>query len=74
MNLNKIIREYLSRRTPNGYYVITARLEAKEILSRLPEGESIEYEELSDTLIVKVKARSLAEKLIRILYRRKLLA
>ncbi len=73
MDLNKVVREYLSRRTPDGYYVVTARLEAKEILSRLTGGKGVEYEELADTLIVKVRARSLAEEIIRILYRRKLL-
>ncbi len=69
---NNWLREYLSRRTPNGYYVIVARIEAKQLLEKLGLDKS-SFEEAGNTVIVKVRSRSLAEKILRILYKRRLL-
>ncbi len=65
------IRDILSRRAPDGSYIILARSEALPLLER----ERVEIEVLSKNLVaVKTRSRSLAEKLARKLSKKGLLA
>ncbi len=68
---SRIIEEILSSKTPDGYYVIPARKGAKEFLEEM--GEAILLWSGGETVIIKVKSRSLAKKIIRILAKNKLL-
>lgn len=70
--LKDVVREYLSRRTPDGYYVIPAKADVLHILGKL--SDEIEYEFAGNIVFLKVRSRSLGEKLIRRLYRLRLLA
>ncbi len=54
-------QEYLRRRDPQGYYILL--FDAK-ILDKLRGFKDIIVEEAGDTIIVKVKSRALAKKLI----------
>lgn len=69
-NIENIIREYLSRKTPDGYYVIPAKPSARKLLEKY---NGIALEETGTLLFVKTRSRSLAEKIIRKLYWRGLL-
>jgi RNase P/RNase MRP subunit p29 len=70
-DVERLIREYLSRRDPQGYYVILARKESKDILAGI---SGIVVEETGNILIVRTRSRSIAEKVIRLLAKRGLLA
>jgi len=63
--------EYLRRRDPSGRYVIVARGEARRLLEGL---RGAEIEELGSKLIVRVRSRSLAARLLRRLAEEGLLA
>lgn len=69
-DVESIIREYLSKRTPDGYYVIPVKNEARRLLERYHD---IVLEESGLLLFVKTKSRSTAEKILRKLYHRRLL-
>ncbi len=65
-NIENIIREYLSRKTPDGYYVIPAKYEAHSLLEKY---NGIVLEEAGTLLFIKTRSRSTAEKILRKLYR-----
>lgn len=63
----RIIREYLSKRDPRGYYIIPATKGCEELLTNI---SGIELEEAGNTVFIKTKSRSTAEKILRILIKR----
>ncbi|MEM0371837.1 MAG: hypothetical protein QXG46_03075 [Ignisphaera sp.] len=74
-DINKIVKETLSRKDPAGYYVIVAinSTELKEILNRYKYGDII-TEDIGDTTIIRSRTRRIIELLIRELVSKKLLA
>ena len=58
----------LGKRDPQGYFVIVAK---KEALDLLPKEASVE--EAGDSIIIKIKSRSLAQKLLKRLQKEGLL-
>ena len=70
MSVEKIVREILSRRDPRGYYVIPADKKCVELLEKF---KGIELEEAGDTVFIKTKSRSIAEKVARMLIQRNML-
>ena len=69
--IKRIVREYLSKKTPDGYYVIPAHRDALKVLENL-EG-SLSIEEVGDMIVVKTKSRKIGEEVIRKLLTRNLL-
>lgn len=66
MKTEKLIQEILSKRTPDGYYLIpTDRKGLVAIRTRF--SVNFEIEELGDVVVVKVKSRNIAEKITRYL-------
>ncbi|MEM0494130.1 MAG: hypothetical protein QXU72_02540 [Thermofilum sp.] len=61
----RLCDELLGKRDPEGYYVILAKLEALPLL----EGFDVRVEQ-SPSLLVRVKSRSVARKICRILQAR----
>ncbi len=70
--MNDVVKEILSRRDPSGMYVILADAKAKELVEEF-RGWGVVYDEVGDTIIVRTKSRSVAEKLAKALARRGLL-
>ena len=68
----RFLRDLLSRRDPHGYYVIPARPEARGIVEGLSGGEAI-IVDAADVILVKVRSRSTASKILRVLNRKRLL-
>ncbi len=68
--MENIVREYLSRRTPDGYYVIPVKIEARGLLEKY---RGLIFEEAGALLFVKTKSRSIAERILRKMYRQGLL-
>lgn len=68
----RFLRDLLSRRDPHGYYVIPARPEARRIVEGLSGGEAI-IVDAADVILVKVRSRSTASKILRVLNRKKML-
>ncbi len=62
--------EMLGRKTPNGYYLIVARIEAQELISKI---SGIRIEQAGDIILIKVKSRRIAKKIYDELSRRNLL-
>ncbi len=73
--MEDVVRQILSRRTPDGYYVIPLldTPEARRLIEHVKE-EGIEVEEAGDILYVKVKPRSVAARIARLAARKHLLA
>jgi hypothetical protein len=69
----RLLRDLLSRRDPHGYYVIPARPEARSIVEGLAGGEAI-IVDAADVILVKVRSRSTASKILRVLNRKGLIA
>ncbi len=69
----KLLRELLARRDPHGYYVIPARPEAKRLVEGLSRGEAVIVDAV-DVILVKVKSKSVASRLLRVLNRKRLIA
>ncbi len=67
-----VVRELLSRRDPQGMYVILADPRARDIVERF-RGWGATYEIVGDVMIVRIRSRGVAEKLARILLERGLL-
>lgn len=66
MKTEKLIQEILSKRTPDGYYLIPA--DRKGLVAiRTRFSVNFEIEELGDVVVVKVKSRNIAEKITRYL-------
>ena len=69
--VDRLVRGLLSRRDPEGFYVVPARREALRLLDGF---EGIVFEEAGDTVFVRARSRRVAEKVARLLARRGLLA
>ncbi len=69
-NIENIIREYLSRKTPDGYYVIPVKPGARGLIEKY---KGLVLEETGSLLFIKTRSRSVAEKILRKLYRQRLL-
>ncbi len=50
---------------PQGYYVLLFKSDVKEYIGKLSYGREVIVEEQGDILIVRVKSRSLAKRLLR---------
>jgi len=66
VGLDDAVRSIVSRRDPDGFYVIIASSGARELLEKM----GVEYEEYGSNIIVRVKSRRTAEELAKTLYRR----
>ena len=66
----RVEEEILARRDPKGYYVIVASRESLKLLAGMP---GVVVEEHGDLAVIKVKARSLARRIVRMLASRNLL-
>ena len=64
-DIEAVIRGYLSKKTPDGYYVIPAKPEARKLVEKY---RGISLEETGILIIVKTRSRSIAEKILRKLY------
>ncbi len=58
----------LGKRDPQGYFVIVAKREALDLLPK-----EVSVEEVGDSVIIRVKSRSLAQKLLKRLQKEGLL-
>jgi hypothetical protein len=68
--LKNVIKDFISRKDPQGYYVIPAKKEALEILR---ETDDINIEEGGDYIIIRTKSRREAERILKALAKRGLL-
>ncbi|MCS7107611.1 MAG: hypothetical protein NZ902_05880 [Acidilobaceae archaeon] len=70
------LTDILSRRDPHGYYVIPVKAEGRELVEKIltQHGEPAKLVETKDIVLVRVKARNLAEKIVRAAERRNLIA
>lgn len=70
------LADILSRRDPHGYFVIPVKVEGKELVEKIlnQHGEAARLVEAKDVVLVRVKARNIAEKIVRAAERRNLLA
>ncbi|MCX8196375.1 MAG: hypothetical protein N3F67_04790 [Acidilobaceae archaeon] len=68
--------DILSRRDPHGYYVIPLKAEGRELVEKIlsQHGEQAKLVESKDVVLVRIKSRSMAEKIARAAERRNLLA
>lgn len=69
----RFLRDILSRRDPHGYYVIPLHTEAREYLQKISLPKDAKIVDGVDMILVKVRSRSVAMKLLRILNRRGLI-
>ena len=77
MGEGRLLRDFLSRRDPHGYYVIPVRPEGRGFVERLAGrggGRDVVIVDAVDVILVKVRSRGLASRLLRTLNRRGLLA
>lgn len=70
------LSDILSRRDPHGYFVIPVKAEGKELVEKIlsQHGEAARLAEAKEIVLVRVKARNIAEKIARAAERRNLLA
>lgn len=75
-DVQKILREILSRKDPFGYYVVVAinSIETKNIISKYEKKIQLVVEELGDTIILRCRSRRVVEELARELILKNLLA
>ncbi|GBF08933.1 hypothetical protein apy_06580 [Aeropyrum pernix] len=69
----RFLRDILSRRDPHGYYVIPLKPEARETLSRMRLPRDAKIVDGVDVILVKLRSRGEALKLLRILNRKGLI-
>ncbi|MEM0341052.1 MAG: hypothetical protein QXN05_02010 [Acidilobaceae archaeon] len=75
MSKRASFRDILSRRDPHGFYVIPLKKEAEELLSKLLSGGGeIRTVDVGDVVLVRVKSRSIAEKIVKMAEKKRLLA
>lgn len=74
-DVERVIREILSRKDPAGYYVIiVANVEkARGIVEKYKKRGEVVVEEAGDIIVVRSKSRKVAEELTRALVARNLL-
>lgn len=73
MSNSRVIRELLSRKDPQGYYVIPCKLDILRFLEK-HNIESIVVEEIGDIVLLRIKSRRVAEYLAFIALKQGLLA
>jgi len=61
-NVDRVVAEILSKRDPEGYYVILAEPSAREALNGFKD---IVVEEAGGSLVVRTRSRSLVERVVR---------
>ncbi len=69
--------DILSRRDPHGYYVIPVKPEGKEFVEAIIKQNNDPYAKIvegRDVVLVRVRSRSVAEKIVRLAGRRGLIA
>lgn len=75
-DVDKIVRDMISKRDPHGYYVIIAinDIKTKQIVEEIIKRNSplIEIEGVGNILVIRGKSRRIMEKLIRLLILRNL--
>ncbi|BAN90321.1 hypothetical protein [Aeropyrum camini] len=69
----RFLRDILSRRDPHGYYVIPLKPEARETLSRMRLPRDAKIVDGVDVILVKLRSRGEAMKLLRIFNRKGLI-
>ncbi|MEM1831744.1 MAG: hypothetical protein QXJ64_08405 [Thermosphaera sp.] len=72
MNDEKVLCSILSRRDPNGYYILVADKKCLELLKQSRRALII-VEEIGDSVILKTRSRSAAERIARLLLAKRLL-
>jgi hypothetical protein len=72
MQEEEVLRGILSRRDPHGYYVLVADKRCLEVLKQ-NQRATIIVEEIGDSVIIKAKSRSVAERIARLLIAKGLL-
>ena len=65
------IRSILSRKDPQGYYVIVAEVSARDLVKEWEK--DVRIEEVGDRLIIRTRSRRIAERLARRLASRNML-
>ncbi|MEM2628561.1 MAG: hypothetical protein QXG74_01605 [Acidilobaceae archaeon] len=76
MSRRSLLIDILSRRDPHGYFVIPLKVEGKDLVEKIISqyGESsAKIVESHEAILVRVKSRSVAEKIIRAAEKRSLL-
>lgn len=68
----KVLRSVLSKRDPHGYYVLVADKKCFEVLKQ-NQRATIIMEEIGDSVIIKAKSRSVAERIAKLLIAKGLL-
>ncbi len=63
------VKDYISRKDPQGYYVIPARFDAVNIAEKF----RIEIENVGNCVLLRTKSRRVAETLVKLLMRKGLL-
>ncbi len=61
-DIKKIVDDIISRKDPQGYYVIPAK---KDALKFLKIGSGVLIEDVGDFIIIRVKSRRIAERMAR---------
>lgn len=70
------LRDLLRRRDPHGYYVIPVKPEGRRFVEELAKKKTGEIVVINavDVILVKVRSKSLANKMLRVLNQKKLIA
>lgn len=69
--------DILSRRDPHGYFVIPIKPEGRDLVESILRQSNDPYAkilEARDVVLVRVRSRSVAEKIVRVAYKRGLIA
>ncbi len=69
-NLREVVRDIASRRDPQGYYVLTARPEARKLLENL--GVEV-VEEAGGLIVARTRSRRKIVEAVKTLYKKNLL-
>lgn len=69
LDVDKVVRDVLSRRDPIGYYVVIASnsVEVKNLVSKLGRDSELVLEEVGNMIIIRGKSRRIMEELARAL-------
>jgi len=73
----RFLGDILSRRDPHGYYVIPLKPEGRELVETVIKQNNDPYARIfegRDAILVRVRSKSVAEKIVRLAWRRGLIA